>query len=205
MAEVKEKTTVEIAQERADLEAAWKGRLRYFARVEGTRTQMPETLYTEWYAPEGVEREVCVGLDDKNKPIWMPKPDAPVPPNTFETNTSAQSLHEKSPAAHTPTFDYIPPAYNSDTESGGPANFDGNAGGDNNPRNPLLEGEVADEYKAELDKYKAKLKALEDKVSELAKLKKGESSEKEPPGKKAPAKTKTGVDALKDKINGKSE
>ena len=189
-----EKTTVELAEERALLEKAWLGRLRYWAMVDGTRTQMPEFMYTEWYLPPGVEREVCVKLDDKNKPVWMPKPDTPAPPNTFDPNTSSKSQHDINPAAAQPSFDYIPPAYNSDTQSGGPANFDGNAGGDDNPRNPLLEGEVPDQYKEQLDEYKAKLEALEATVQELAK-----------PKKKVTPKAKSGVDALKDKINGKSE
>ena len=54
-------------------------------------------------------------------------------------------------------YDYRPPAYNSDTQSGGPSNFDGNMGGDNNPRIPELEGEVAGEYNKKLEDFKAQI------------------------------------------------
>lgn len=188
MAEVKQDPAVEQAAAREKLEQYWLGKCRYFAEQDGDRIPLPDTMYTEWFTPDGVEREVCIGLDEKNEPIWMPKPDGPPPSNSFDPNTANKSQHDLNPAAHQPTFDYIPPTYNSDTQSGGPSNFDGNAGGDDNPRNPLLEGETPDQYKEVLEEYKAKLDALEAEVKKL----------KVKPEAK-------GVEALKKKLNGKPE
>ena len=219
--------TVENAAAREKLEKYWLGRFRYFTMTgtgdNRTKTQMPEYLYTEWYAPEGVTREVCIELDKNNNPVWVKKEDAPPPPRAFDADVAQPSQHDLNPAAHQPTFDYTPPAYNSDTSSGGPSNFDGNAGGDNNPRNPLLEGEVPEQYKELLKEHVDKLEALEKEHSKLqAKVvKDSEKTAQEADERiksleenlltlqnlvstKETKDTKTGPDALKAKINNKN-
>lgn len=193
--------TVEQAAAREKLERHWLGRCRYFQTIGNDRVQVPEYMFTEWYTPEGVHREVCVGLTPEGKPKWMPKPDGPPPRGTFSNMTADKSEWEKNPAADMPNFDYVPPAYDSDTHSGGPANFDGNAGGDNNPRNPALEGEVPNHYAEQLAEYQARLADMEAKYEAL-------STAKVAPAKKKTASKKTaskGVDGLKDLINGNPE
>lgn len=187
MAEEKKETAVEKAAAREKLEKYWLGKYRYSSKIDGVWTQVPDYLYTEWYLPEDTKREVCIELDDNNKPVWMDKPNAPAPPTTFDGMTKNESQHDLNPAAAQPSFDYIPPAYNSDTQSGGPSNFDGQAGGDENPRNPALEGERENHYADELAQYKERLEALEAALKE------------------ATAEPASGVDALKEKINGKSK
>lgn len=177
---------VAIAAERDRLEKYWLGKLRYYSMRDGDRLQLPDYMYTEWYLPEGITREVCVSLDSQNEPMWIPKENAPAPRGTFDPNTNTKSQWELNPTAEMPEFDYTPPAYNSDTHSGGPANFDGQKGGDDNPRNPLLEGETSGQYEAEIADYKARLTAMEETLASL---------------KSASAK---GPEALATLINGKS-
>lgn len=175
--------TVEKAKERERLEKYWLGRMRYWKVEDGARRMVSPNMYTEWFTPEGIEREVCVKLDSKNEPQWMAKPDAPPPPTAFNPDEAGKSQATLNPAAEIPPFDYIPPAYNRDTHSGGPANFDGNAGGAENPRNPLLEGEYPDQYLREKEAHIADLEArladLETRLSEASTAKSGANSLKQ--------------------------
>ena len=192
-------STVEKAEARAKLVDAYKGLHRYYKIDEGERISLPEYMFNEWYTPEGIFREVCTGLDDKNKPIWIRKDDAPAPKTAFMPETNRKSESQLNPAAAMPPFDYQPPAYASDTESGGPSNFDDNAGGDDNPRNPLLEGEVPDQYKEALDEFREKLLALEAENVKVKKLLAKQAKADKPDTKKT-----SGEDALKKLIdNGK--
>ena len=157
MVDATKNPVVDKAAERERLEKYWLGRKRYYKEEEGERLVLPEYFGTDWYTVEGVKRVICVSLDDKNEPVWAPCPDEPVPVNQFHAITAEESSHMKNPAAAPPPFDYRPPAYASDTHSGGPGNFDGFGGGDSNPRNPAAEGELPKMYADQVEEFKAKL------------------------------------------------
>ena len=201
--------SVEKLAAREKLENYWKGRYRYFQVSEGQRYQLPAYMYTEWYTPEGIHREVCTGLEPHtNEPIWMPAADAPAPRAAFDPDVSTKSVSQQNPAAAMPPFDYVPPAYASDTQSGGPSNFDGEKGGDDNPRNPLLEGEVPNEYADAVAAFREQLLALEAEVSALKAPKPKRASPKKAgtaAESKPDAEPQTGEDALNNLINGKSK
>jgi hypothetical protein len=166
----KKLTAIEKSRIREQLTEYWVGRFRYTQTEEdGVKVVLPEFLFTSWYIPEGIVREVCVALDKDNMPIWQHAPDAPVPPEYFIGNSQGEkrALFDDHPAAQPPPFDYKPPAYARDTHSGGPHNFDGVGGAGDNPRNPDLEGEVPGQYQAQLDEYKTELLALRAQVLEL--------------------------------------
>jgi hypothetical protein len=191
--------TVAAAAERDSLKEYWLGRQRYF-KVEGDeRVYFPEYMYHDWYTPDDVFREVCVALNEHNAPVWRSKEDAPAPAEYFRGDGSGKSSYMSAPAAEAPPFDYTPPAYASDRFSGGPSNFDQKMGGDDNPRNPLLEGEEPGRYQAEMDEFKAKMDALK---AEIDSLKAEKNPAAKATNKKAPAK---GVEGLKELINGKPE
>jgi len=144
------------------------GSYRYVRHdVDGAVQILPEYMGTPYWCPEGMERQICTDLTEEGKPVWTHCPDAPAPA-TLGAPATNRSSHEDNPAAPTPPFDYKPPAYASDTQSGGPANFDGVAGGRDNPRDPRAEGEVPGQYQKELAEFR---EALEASVAETAELK----------------------------------
>ena len=134
---------------------------------DGGNQIFPEYMGTPYWCPDGMTREICTDISAEGKPVWTICPDAPAP-NNLGAPAANRSSHEDNPAAPTPPFDYKPPAYASDAQSGGPANFDGVAGGRDNPRDPRAEGEVPGQYQKELAEFRS---ALEASVAETAELK----------------------------------
>ena len=147
---------------KAELQAKhdfWAGQVRYYKTDEGIKRIFPEWVGTAYWCPEGLVRETCKGVDMEGMPIWVITPDAPAPAGDFANNNATHSRATENPASPSPPYDYRPPAYASDTQSGGPANFHGNAGGLDNPRNPESEGEVPGELDDKLQQFKAQLDA----------------------------------------------
>lgn len=139
-----------------ELQKYWTGAVRYYKMDEGVKRILPEWVGTPYWAPEGLVREICKGITRAGTPVWVVAPDAPHPRGQFQESAS-HGRESENPAAPSPPYDYRPPAYASDTQSGGPANFDGNAGGRDNPRNPEVEGEVPGEYDEKLEDFRASL------------------------------------------------
>lgn len=153
---VKKPTAAEKAALKEQKEAYYKGRYRYYTVEDGVKTILPDYMATPYYKSEGLEREICYGLDENLEPMWKLCADAPHPARRFGAEDNGP-LPNESLVAPPPPFDYQPPAYASDQFSGGPANFDGAAGGMNNPRNPLLEGEIPEQYQASLATFREEL------------------------------------------------
>ena len=150
-------TAAEIEAELRRKQAFWKGKVRYYKMDGGEKRIFPEWMGTPHWAPEGMVREICKNITVEGNPIWVIAPNAPHPQGQFQAPAS-HSIHDENPAAPSPPYDYRPPAYASDTQSGGPANFDGNAGGNDNPRNPDVEGETPGEYDQKLMEFQKTLK-----------------------------------------------
>lgn len=150
------------------------GRTRYKQIDEGQTVYHGDYMGTEYWCPENLTRERCVdmkpGVNDRGEPImvpvWVEVPDAPAPLSEFGPS-GARASHNEDPAAAAPAFDWQPPAYASDTQSGGPANFHGNAGGPDNPRDPNNEGEVPGQYQAMLAEFREQLAANTSRVKEM--------------------------------------
>ena len=144
---------------------------------EGANQIIPAFMMNPYFTPEGITKQVCVDIDlVTGQPIWKDTVDEPAPPGAYMQSDQNISSHTDMPAAFTPPYDYRPPAHASDTQSGGPANFDGNGGGNNNPRNPVLEGETADQYKKEVAEYREQMLALQSQVSDIAAMVSGLST-----------------------------
>lgn len=159
---VKKPTAKEVQEALAAKNDYWKGQTRYIKIDEGERIVLPEYVGTPYWCPEGLTREICKGIakDAPYNPIWIVAPDAPVPAGQFNVSQSvAYTRATENHAQPSPPFDYRPPAYASDTQSGGPANFDGNMGGMDNPRTPEMEGEVPGERDEALAKFQQVLAA----------------------------------------------
>lgn len=132
----------------------WSGQVRYYKVDEGERRYFPEWVGTPYWAPEGLTRQICKGITVDGDPLWVIAPDAPAPAIEFARSGTGHSRETENAAAPSPPYDYRPPAYASDTQSGGPANFHGNAGGLDNPRNPVAEGEIPGERDESLAAFK---------------------------------------------------
>lgn len=213
--------TVDKAVKLDQLRDYWIGQHRYFKYDEGVLIELPPYLFNDWYKGEddSIVRKTCVHVKDDGELVWKENvPDAPVPRENFSDYSDNSSSHSDNPAAVTPMFDYVPPAYNRDENSGGPANFDGEMGGDDNPRNPEIEGEIVDQYKkevaafreamkAEMQSLRDQVQALKDKKSEDAPKRGRPPKDKSPDSDKSTAKPKApDVSGLKEKLNdGNSE
>lgn len=139
----------------------WKGKYRYLRYENGQWVKFPGFVGTAFYTDpdQKLRRQVCSGLNDAQTALkWVDMPDAPETPRDF-TVQKAKPVDEKHLIEPTPPFDWRPPSYNSDTHSGGPANFDGYGGGADNPRNPELEGEVQGEHQSRLEAFQAEVAA----------------------------------------------
>lgn len=157
MTAAKKPTQKELAalQEKHDF---WVGQTRYKKVDEGQTRYFPDWVGTPFWAPEGLIREICKGVDMQGEPIWLIAPDAPAPAGEFAAESKSYTRATEDHSVPSPPYDYRPPAYASDTQSGGPANFHGNAGGPDNPRNPETEGEVPGEREDALAAFQAVLK-----------------------------------------------
>lgn len=165
----------DLAEKEAELrrlQKHWKGQVRYIKVEDGQTLVFPDWVGTSYWHPEDLTRQVCKEVNMEGKPEWIHAPNQPWPQALAERPASHSRLDEN-PAAPSPPYDYLIPAYASDTQSGGPANFDGNAGGLDNPRDPRIEGEVPGEYEAQAAAYFAGLKdpddlaAFQEKVAEF--------------------------------------
>ena len=153
---------------RKTLAERWLGSYRYIHQdPDGGSQILPDYMGTPFWCPPGMSREICVDISEEGKPVWAHCPDAPAPAG-LGSGAANRSSFDDNPAAPAPPFDYQPPAYASDTHSGGPANFDGQYGGANNPRDPRLEGETPGQYAKELASFK---QALAESAAEVAELK----------------------------------
>lgn len=155
----KKETAAQKKERLTKLHNYWKGQTRYIKMDEGVRRVFPEYAGQPYYAPDGLTRETCRGINENGEPLWVITPDEPVPSDIAGVAKNMNRAKSGHPAAPTPPFDFEVPAYASDTHSGGPANFDGNMGGSDNPRDPALEGEVPGQYEDAVEAFGAELAA----------------------------------------------
>lgn len=138
--------------------------------VNSTGNVFPDVMFDEYSCPDDITRQVCHGKDDNGDKIWRELPDRPRPGvevqrrNTGEDNFAPVAQFD-SAIADIPDDDtgfvepydtYLEP-WAADRTSGGPSNFHGNAGGDENPRDPVAEGEGKDAYKNAFEQYAKEL------------------------------------------------
>ena len=144
----------QAAEARAAREDYWVGRVRYYKIEDGQRIIFPDYMGTSYYKMEGIEREICTRVNEDGSLNWVHAPDAPVPPSFRQD--SEEPVYDN-PVAPRPPYDFKPPAYASDTQSGGPHNFDGRGGAGDNPRDPVAEGEIPGEYQDKLKQFREQL------------------------------------------------
>lgn len=131
----------------------------------------PDVMFDEYSCPPDVRREVSHGKDEDGNKIWKELPDRPRPGIEVQRRSTGEDNFAPVPMFDSAVSDevedtrfvenfdtYLEP-WASDRTSGGPSNFHGNAGGDDNPRDPRAEGESEGDYQAAFAEYAKQLPA----------------------------------------------
>lgn len=111
----------------------------------------PDFLFTEFGCPSNVRRERLHAIEG-DKEIWVEQRNKPMPGIEVQQRGSSEEVED-----YVMDFDTPIDAWASDTHSGGPSNFHGNGGGDDNPRIPSMEGEQPGDFETAMQEFNESL------------------------------------------------
>lgn len=123
--------------------------------INSTGNVFPDVMFDEYSCPPGIRRQVNHGTDEQGNKDWRYLDDKPRPGIEIQRRSTGEdnfapvamfdSALQEAPqdrVDYVEAFDTFLEPWAADRNSGGPSNFHGNGGGDDNPREPVTEGEV---------------------------------------------------------------
>lgn len=137
--------------------------------VSDSGTIFPDIMFDLYSCPANVRREVLHHRDEEGNEDWRELRDRPRPGvevqhrATGEDNFApvamfdSQVSEEVEDTRFVENYDAYLEPWSTDTTSGGPSNFHGNAGGSDNPRDPEAEGDIPGGYEQAFARYAAQL------------------------------------------------